>query len=153
MDCSLPGFSVHRILQGRVLEWVVISFSRGSSWPRDRTQVSCIAGRCFTHWVCWGGLKAKGEGGIRGLGWLDSFTDSMEMNLIKLQVIMGDRGAWQASVHGMAKSCTRQQLNNNHNKSFPKNPQAMSSSSATTRHINAFTEPFRSLNPNEGSVW
>ena len=44
MDCSLPGFSVHGILQARVLEWVTISFSRGSSQPKDRTQVSHIAG-------------------------------------------------------------------------------------------------------------
>ena len=47
MDCSLPGSSVHGILQARVLEWVAISFSRGSSQPRDRTQVSRIGGRCF----------------------------------------------------------------------------------------------------------
>ena len=47
MDCSPPGSSVHRILQARVLEWVAISFSRGSSQPRARTQVSCITGRCF----------------------------------------------------------------------------------------------------------
>ena len=51
MDCSLPGFSVHGIFQARVLEWVAISFSRGSSWPRDRPQVSCIAGRRFTLWA------------------------------------------------------------------------------------------------------
>ena len=51
MDCSLPGFSVHGIFQARVLVWVAISFSRGSSWPRDQTQVSCIAGRCFTLWA------------------------------------------------------------------------------------------------------
>ena len=51
MDCSLPGFSVHRIFQARVLEWVAISFSRGSSWPRDRTQVSCITGRRFNLWA------------------------------------------------------------------------------------------------------
>ena len=50
MDCSLSGFSVHGIFQVRVPEWVAISFSRGSSWPRDRTQVSHIAGRCFTLW-------------------------------------------------------------------------------------------------------
>ena len=48
MDCSLPGFSVHGIFQARVLEWVAISFSRGSSQPRDWTRVSRIAGRCFT---------------------------------------------------------------------------------------------------------
>ena len=51
MDCSLPGFSVHGIFQERILEWVDISFSRGSSWPRDRPGVSCIAGRCFTIWA------------------------------------------------------------------------------------------------------
>ena len=51
MDCSLPGFSVHGIFQARVLEWVAISFSKESSWPRDRTQVSCIADRCFTLWA------------------------------------------------------------------------------------------------------
>ena len=48
VDCSLPGSSVHGILQARILEWVAMSFSKGSSRPRDRTQVSCIAGRCFT---------------------------------------------------------------------------------------------------------
>ena len=51
MDHSLPGFSVHGIFQARVLEWVAISFSRGSSWPRDQTHVSCIAGRRFTLWA------------------------------------------------------------------------------------------------------
>ena len=47
-DCSLPGFSIHGVFQARILEWVAISFSRGFSPTRDRTQVSCIAGRCFT---------------------------------------------------------------------------------------------------------
>ena len=51
MDCSLPGSSVHGILQARILEWVAIPFFRGSSWPRDRTQVSCTAGRFFTAWA------------------------------------------------------------------------------------------------------
>ena len=51
MDCSLPGSSVHGIFQARILEWVAISFSRGSSWPTDWTQVSCIAGRFFTIWA------------------------------------------------------------------------------------------------------
>ena len=45
--CSPSGSSVHGILQARILEWVAISFSRGSSQPRDRTQVSHIAGRRF----------------------------------------------------------------------------------------------------------
>ena len=47
MDSRLPGFSVHGILQARILEWVAISFSRGSSQPRDGTQVSHTAGRYF----------------------------------------------------------------------------------------------------------
>ena len=51
MNCSLPGSSVHGLFQARVLEWVAISFSRGSSQPRDWTQVSHIAGRCFTIWA------------------------------------------------------------------------------------------------------
>ena len=51
MDCSSPGSSVHGILQARILEWVAISFSRGSSRPRDWTQVSCIAGRFVTLWA------------------------------------------------------------------------------------------------------
>ena len=51
MECSLPGFSVHGIFQARVLEWVAISFSRRSSWPRDWTQVSCIVSRRFTVWA------------------------------------------------------------------------------------------------------
>ena len=51
MDCSLPGSFVHGILQARILEWVAISFSRGSSRPRYQTRVSCIAGRFFTIWA------------------------------------------------------------------------------------------------------
>ena len=51
MDCSLPGSSVHGILQARILEWVAIPFSKGSSWPRDQTQLSCIGGRLFTIWA------------------------------------------------------------------------------------------------------
>ena len=61
MDCSLPGFSVHGILQARILERVAFSFSRRSSQPRDRTVVSCLVGRrfyCVSHqgsseaWYC-----------------------------------------------------------------------------------------------------
>ena len=48
MECSLPGSSVHGILQARILEWVAISFSRVSSQPRDQIQVSHIAGRRST---------------------------------------------------------------------------------------------------------
>ena len=51
MDYSLLGSSVHGIFQARILEWVAISFSRGTSWPRDQTWVSLIVGRRITIWA------------------------------------------------------------------------------------------------------
>ena len=51
IDCSLPGSSVHEIFQATVLEWIAISFSRGSFQPRDWTLVSHIVDRCFTAWA------------------------------------------------------------------------------------------------------
>ena len=51
MDCSLPSSSVHGIFQAIVLEWIAISFSRGSSWTRDQTWVSRIVDRRFTAWA------------------------------------------------------------------------------------------------------
>ena len=51
VDRSLPGSSVHGIVQSRILEWVAISFSRGSSRPRDQTWVSRIVDRRFTVWA------------------------------------------------------------------------------------------------------
>ena len=51
IHCSLPGSSVHGILQARILKWVAIPFSRGPSQSRDQAQVSCIAGRYFTIWA------------------------------------------------------------------------------------------------------
>ena len=51
MDCSLPSSSILGILQARMLEWVAISFSRGSSRPRDRTRVFRIGGRRFNIWA------------------------------------------------------------------------------------------------------
>ena len=50
MNCRPPCSSVHGILQARILDWVAIAFSRGSSWHRDQTLVSCIEGRFFTFW-------------------------------------------------------------------------------------------------------
>ena len=51
IDCSLLGYSNHGVFQARILEWVAISFSRGSSLPRDRTRVSRIPGRRFNLWA------------------------------------------------------------------------------------------------------
>ena len=51
MDCSPLDSSVHRILQARILEWVAIPVPSGSSQPRNRTPVSCLAGRFFILWA------------------------------------------------------------------------------------------------------
>ena len=53
MDCSLPDSSAHGISQAGILVWVAISFSRGSSWPRDQTCVSCIDRRILYQWATW----------------------------------------------------------------------------------------------------
>ena len=58
MDCSPPGFSVHRISQARILEWVAMSFSRGSSQPRDRICISCISRGILYHWATWKPLES-----------------------------------------------------------------------------------------------
>ena len=66
MDRSLSGSSIHGVFQARILEWVAVSFSRRSSWPRDWTQVSLIVGRCFSVWATrdfiWGGSKITADG-------------------------------------------------------------------------------------------
>ena len=74
IDCSPPGSSVHGTLQARILEWIAIPFSRGSSWPRDQTWVSCIADGFFTIWA------------TRGA-----------------QEIVKDRGACRDAVHGVQR--------------------------------------------------
>jgi len=51
MDCDPPGSSVHGILQAGILEWIAIFFSRGSSRPRDWTQVSCLGRHILYHWA------------------------------------------------------------------------------------------------------
>ena len=58
----MPGSSVHGISQARILEWVAISFSRGSSWPSDRTRVSCIGRQILYHWATREAWSRRGEG-------------------------------------------------------------------------------------------
>ena len=60
--CNIMDYRVHGILQARILEWVAIPFSRGSSQPKDRTEVSLTAGRFLTNW-------AKREPFSRGFSW------------------------------------------------------------------------------------
>ena len=104
----------------RVLEWVACLFSSRSSPPRNQTRVSCIAGRFFTRQYFGHLLQrvdslektlmlGKIEGKRRGwqMRWLNSITDSMDMNLSKFRKIINDRGAWCVAVHGVARSQTR----------------------------------------------
>ena len=93
MDCSLSGFSVHGILQAKILEWVAMPSTRGSSRTRDQTQVSCIAGRFFTirttreahrHALC---LEDRQEdsSGVRGRARVSSFKglNNLDISLIR----------------------------------------------------------------------
>ena len=67
MDCSLPGFSVHGIFQARSLEWVAMPSSRGSSWSRDWTHVSCIVRCILYHWTVLPGKPPMQEAWVQTL--------------------------------------------------------------------------------------
>ena len=116
-DCSLPGSSVHGILQARILEWVAIPFSRGSSQPSDQTQVSCISGKFFTIWASLiaqlvknppagqedpGSIPGSGRSSGEGIGYpLQCSWASLVAQMIKnLPANAGDPG----SIPGLGKS-------------------------------------------------
>ena len=95
MDCSPPSSSVYEISQAGILEGVTISFSRGSSWPRDWTWVSCIAGRFFTIWATrdvltyvWV-LQGRKNGWGRGNIWLDNgWESSRKTSVHRFEVVI-----------------------------------------------------------------
>ena len=105
MDCSPPGSSIHGMLGVRILEWVAISFSRGSSWPRDQTLVSGTAGRFFPVWATreaqkwwlqndyclWLMLKLK----LQSFSHLMWRADSMEKTLMLGKIEGRRRRGWQ----------------------------------------------------------
>ena len=104
MDCSLPGFSIHGISQARILVWVAISFSRGSSWPRDWTWV-------FPHckWILY---QLSHKGSPRTLQWVTypfSSRSSRSRNWTRVSCVAGrfftNRAIWDIdpNVRNMAK--------------------------------------------------
>ena len=97
MDYNPPGSSVHGISQARILEWVVISFLRRSSQPKDWTHISCIGRWVICHWATWEALsivykiilngtmlniKKKIHMGIQYFGHLMRRVDSLEKTLM-----------------------------------------------------------------------
>ena len=78
MDCSPPSFSVHGILQARILEWVAIPFSRGSSQPRGRTLVSCIG-----RWVLYRWATREVQKGREGAILLEGSVKGKKKNNLK----------------------------------------------------------------------
>ena len=101
-NCSLPGSSVHGILQARI-EWLAILFSRGSSWPRDQTQAFRITGRFIS-------LRRFLNRCTISIFWQTSVSYFGEGNGNPLQISSLEnpmnRGAWWVTVHRVAKSWT-----------------------------------------------
>ena len=109
MDCSLPGSSVHGISQARILEWVAISFSSGSSWPRGWMHVSCIGRWVLYHWATREALKnifslKKGR-------WSDNKQKKVSWSsllhcIYKVTVIIEEVGRnWGAAAAKLFQSC------------------------------------------------
>ena len=88
-----PLSPVHGIFLARILEWVAFSFSRGSSLPRDWTQVSCIAGRFFTHWAT---KEAAVPMALTVI--LDHFHSTFVSGLWVLMGFWGFQGSWMQNL-------------------------------------------------------
>ena len=95
MDCGPPGSSVHGVFQARILEWVAISSSRGSSWPRDQTHVSCIS--CIGRQILYHGATWEAH-----LFWYQTLTRCMFFKHFLPHCGFFshflDRGLWSAKV-------------------------------------------------------
>ena len=94
MDCSLPGSSVHGIFQARILEWVAISFSRGSSQPRDQTHDCCIGRRILCHWTT---REAQERVASDKCRWLNYFTNREKFIKNSFQGIPWRSSGWDSA--------------------------------------------------------
>ena len=151
LDCSLPGSSIHGIFQARILEWVAVSFSRGTSQPRDRTRVFHIVGIRFTIWATRevhlyhevgfpgssngkeSACSAGDLGLIPGLGRSPGEGNGNPLQYSCLENPM-DRGAWRVTVHGVARV--------RHDLATKPSPQAL-----TLKEPNYRNEIMRQFNP------
>ena len=92
MECSTPGSSVHGISQARILEEVAISFSRGSSQARDRTQITCIGRWILYHWTTWSPTEYTGSPKISPLLSNNNAWNSIQMfyflGLILIRILL-----------------------------------------------------------------
>ena len=101
MDYSPPGSSLHGIFPARILEWVAISSSRGSSWPRDQIRVSwvsCIGGWILDRWATWEALsithswaKIKAKWGI---------SKYMRLHRLEQIIVYGNKGSFKEKSSG-----------------------------------------------------
>ena len=119
MDCSPSDSSVHGIIQARILEWAANWFSRGSSWPRDQTQVFYFAGSFLTNWATRESQVAY---------WVVLLTRSFlkkfprERNGCLLQYSCPgnsmERGAWRTTAHGVSLWDTTEPLTHTHTHTY-----------------------------------
>ena len=139
MDCSPPGSSVHRILQVRILEWVAISLSRGSSPPRDWTRVSWIAGRFFTIWATKESLKKKKKEKSKHYPYQRTLQD------FKIGTVLRVKGAMVTKLCQTIKDKSRRPQANPDTRLVPSHPDSRSSEVTAFNSIKHFSHVYFSI--------
>ena len=115
MDCSSPGSSVCGIFQARILEWIAISFSRGSSQPRDWTHVSCMGRLILYHWATWATHLLVHSINVRGVApcasfygkywWCSSKLEKDDQSVNTEDDCRGDKGCKRNKQTGSQSAC------------------------------------------------